>query len=317
MDDDRHILHAIRQATTPSEAAIRRTKLRALAQVGHADLVLRELGNPELAAISRVRRRALHKTPAPRRPPLWMPGLALAAAALFVLWNQSDSPDAPADMRTQLLADHPGYDTVIEPIGLSSAAQVALSPEVQLAPNGVGSATGTRGAPQINWRRGLLTVDVKPKHDIRLVVNTEEAQVTVLGTRFSVDRGPLGTTVQVERGKVQVDCVTAQAPRQSVLTGGDTVTCWPIQPARLLTRALALEVAGTAPDEVQESVEAGLLSATGHVRGELLALQFRLATRQGDGTEALRLARLYLSEGNTLRAEELSRHVQALELDAP
>lgn len=71
--------------------------------------------------------------------------------------------------------------------------------------------------------QGRLELDVDPARDLDVQVSTDDAQVSVRGTHFSVTRGPSGTLVEVERGRVAVTCSGRE--QQQLLGAGGRVTC--------------------------------------------------------------------------------------------
>ncbi len=190
----------------------------------------------ELAAIRRRLRRARSER---ERPPLRLLSIgaltAMAAAGLaMVLW--------PSDPGVQQVA-----------LSAEQWSEVAASDDVLLGFAGQGDLQRTGKVHDIDWRTGRLSVSVTPNQDIDLTVSTPEAQVSVVGTVFEVRRDALGTTVSVERGKVEVLCDGQSA---LYLTSEQTHTCLPTTALGLLNRALDLKVDN--PEAALEAIALGL-----------------------------------------------------------
>lgn len=179
----------------------------------------------------------------------------------------------------------------------------ALTGEVATAWSGEGEASGTARAPRIRWEAGRIDVEVEPGRGIDLAVETDEAEVRVVGTRFSVDRGALGSAVRVERGTVEVRCVDGSGRR---LGAGEAVTCVPVRAAPLLRRARALQAAGS-PADALVAVGQALAEPDAIVRDEVLALQVALLVELGRGPEAVAAALAYLGRDGAVRTAEVAR----------
>ncbi len=225
-DLDRTLDH-LRDHTAASPAAVHRVQTRAIADLEAADELLSSLTvDVSSEAVARVRRRVMTSTRPRWRWQLPTLGLALAtAAALFVLRPEVDLPAQP----------------------LGSHSTVQLTPEVLLELDGSGRSQGRRMAPRIRWEEGSLHASVTPERGVDLVIQTPEARVAVVGTIFDVHRDALGTRVTVERGAVQVSCVSGG---EHLLEQGDQRTCWPTTPGVLLGRAGALIDGGAEPERV-------------------------------------------------------------------
>jgi hypothetical protein len=94
--------------------------------------------------------------------------------------------------------------------------------------------------PRLEWEQGTLKVEVEPERGIDLAVHTREAEVRVVGTRFSVTRDALGTGVVVTHGHVAVLCADGE---KALLGAGEARVCPPTHAAGLLGRANALAAA--------------------------------------------------------------------------
>lgn len=255
----------------------------------------RELTRPDAAMLARVeadvRRRA-----ASRARPGWVAptaGLGLAAAALAIFLLRP-----PVEVSGEL----------------GATGKSALGDMVVVQAAGEGEVRGTARAMVLDWRRGLLSVDVEPNQGVSLEVATEEGRVHVVGTRFDVDRGPLGTTVTVQAGRVRVDCVRGG---ESFLGPGDARVCLPTTPAGALRRILGVQ-ADVAPDALLAEVDAALAlpGAGGAIAAELHALRVEALLAAGRSAEAVAAAETALQQDTVTRAEELRRFAAELRLAA-
>ncbi len=262
-------LRRYRHDTSPSGHDVRRLKDRiAAARTGQEDFdsLLKELPGPTAAAEARVRARIHQGLRAPRRRPGWAVPIGAAAAS------------AVATLVLLILFAGP------EPIEGELVADLALPEGLALDVDGQGAIEGTVKAPRIQWRRGRLAVDVDPAAGLSVVVETPEAEVAVLGTAFSVDRGALGTTVAVERGKVAVRC--AGHDEGSTLEAGGDQTCAPTTAAGLLARARALQKAN--PAGAVTAASAGLSAEpSAAVKTELRLTRAEALAADGQRADAL------------------------------
>ncbi len=231
--------------------------------------------------------------PAPRRAP-WAFGLALAAAAVAIgAWGLRPPADAP-----------------IAAAGLQ-AGRVALSDDVSLVVDGDGAVSGSTRAPRLAWERGTVDVEVTPGAGIDLQLETREAHIQVVGTRFQVRRDALGTRVEVQRGEVAVRCGDGPA---EPLPAPQARTCWPLSPGGLLGRALALEADGAPAAERLATVEAGLAGAEGAVGRELEVMHIHLLVDAGRSAEARGPLLRVLDSGSPQRRDELLLLAEAMAL---
>lgn len=194
---------------------------------------------PDERELAHYNRRLSEITNRPARPVwsgLWMPAtagaLAAGAALIFALNPTSSEISAPQTLAMQF-----------QPTG--EAVSSRPTEQVSLTTNGVATLSGTALAPVIDLTSGSVKVQVEPKAGIDLRVRTPDGEVQVLGTIFSVDRGPLGTAVQVERGRVAVRC--AGGVEHPGLVAGESALCLPTTAEGMLGRAAGLAAAG-APD---------------------------------------------------------------------
>lgn len=180
------------------------------------------------------------------------------------------------------------------------AAQATLTEHVRLRYAGQATVSGTDQAPNIELASGRVEVDVDPGLGIQLRVRTPEAEVKVLGTVFSVERSPLGSEIQVQRGRVGVSCADGS---EQVLEAGQTHTCLPTDAAGLLGRSRALQAAGAPPLTVLASADAGLAAPEldPGTRGELTFVRLEALTATQSYGLALEAAQAYLASGETGR----------------
>jgi len=260
---------------------------------------------PELdsAAPDRVWQRfqESRRRPASRSWSLPLIGLAtVAAAALFVF-----SPAWMADTPRSVSFSPDSF-----------AGETKWSEVVTLELDGRGTARGTDRDLEISLESGTILAHVQPNTGTQLAVVTDEARVQVVGTVFSVTRGPLGVRTEVTRGKVQVDC--ADGWSGSVTPEQGAHTCLPIRPALLLTRADALLDAGAADEVLVDTLDRGIALAgpQGVVGGELLVRRMRAHGQAGRVDEALSDARLYLEGSENTRDIEVNRYAGWLAMGA-
>lgn len=273
------------RVTEPGESALARLRAR---QQLPAALLAEIAQEPGPGAVRRV---IINVTPHGTQTRRWPVLLPLAAAALlWLVWpprRLDERLDAPAPLDR------------------------ALTEEIHLQYSGSGSVTGTAKAAHIFWEVGTLRVELEPDRGVDLEVETSEGRVAVVGTAFSVTRGPLGTEVTVQRGHVIVSCNTGYKI-DIVDTGG--AWCLPVRAAGMLGRARALRAAGEPSEDVLAAVAEGLsLAKPGEpATGELVALRLDVLISEGRYPEALSAAEAYLRSGEAARREEVTEIVQAL-----
>jgi hypothetical protein len=197
---------------------------------------LRAETEPTPDALARLRTRPA-KPPRRRPAVVLLPTLAAAAAAL--LWlrppDAVHTPNAPAPHK---VAPPPGAPP--QPVSASwsgASATTPLGPHVVATATGLGAVSGTTRDLTVDWTTGDISLEVEPNAGMAVQVKTEEAQVVVTGTVFSVRRDALGTRVEVGRGRVEVRC--GEEPTVS-LTAGTEQTCLPLTAVGWLRRAVAL-----------------------------------------------------------------------------
>lgn len=223
----------------------------------------RAAGDPGPDGERRLRERL--RAPAKRRvrPILAVPVALAAAAALVLALRAPPTPDVPL-----------------------TTGDVPLTGEVHLSAAGEGLARHVDDRIEIAWSHGALSVEVEPNRGVKLAVVTDEAEVSVVGTGFTVTRDALGTTVTVAHGRVDVDCALGA----SVLLGaGESRTCHPRTAAGALGRVRALDARGVGAATVLEEIDAALgrPDATGAVAHELAALRVRALLALGRDADAL------------------------------
>ncbi len=185
----------------------------------------------------------------------------------------------------------------------------SILPELALRYQGTGRVLGTERLPQVRWVLGRIELRLTPGSGLALELETAEARVRVVGTRFVVERDARGTRVEVQEGQVQVRCLGANGAAPPIdLQVGQERSCLPSSPSGLLGRARMLQQLGQLP-EAEQAVEQGLALAPTEApaRGELLALAMELRLARGDERAALQAAAAYLAEGYPARQAEIGR----------
>ncbi len=227
-----------------------------------------EPSEADVAAVRRRVRESVGARAAPRRS-LAALGLALAGAAALaaVVFAVSSSPADPV------------AEVALRSVGEWSDA--APRAGVELRFQGDGELVS---AERIDWAEGVIEVDVEPQRGIELAVVTEEAEVRVVGTHFTVDRDSFGTRVDVDHGKVAVACADG---RELMITGGESARCLR-SAASGLGWAMALGEAGSGPEVRLAAVELSLMQPGGSsaVVDELSALRAVLLEEAGRGEDA-------------------------------
>lgn len=273
---------------------------------------LRAETEPSPAAVQRLRRG--HRPP-PRRAPVLVPVLALAAgllAAVWAGWPSAPEPDAPepaAPVATPPRAAAPAPEPVTATWS-GGASAGSLGPHVQAWASGRGAVSGTAQDLAVDWLSGELRLDVDPAAGVALTVATEEAQVTVKGTVFAVRRDALGTHTSVERGRVEVAC-GSDAP--VLLAAGTDRTCLPRTATGWLRRAAALD-RSTRPAAVLAAAEAGLASAPPPELALELGLHQAAALASLDRTEEARAVLARLSVDHPAAAGRIAQAAALLPL---
>jgi ferric-dicitrate binding protein FerR (iron transport regulator) len=291
----RRLLDDVREITEPSPREV----AKMLEELEGEEVVplLKGIGAPTSDEIRAVRL-GVHARRDRRRARWILPvaGLGAAAAAGAIVLSMATAPPARPDvpLAMQLESDSP--------------TTVSASDDVHFVADGYGEVSGTSLAPRIAWESGRVEVSVTPKAGIDLQVKTLEATVRVVGTVFEVDRGALGTEVSVTRGAVETTCVDGT---HTILRGGESLLCVPVEPAGLLNRARALRDAG-AHQAVVEAAKAGLASAERETRAELLAVRATALRELGDRDAAAADAGVYLQEGHTLRRRAMETLIEEL-----
>lgn len=281
------LFRAARRASEPTPGATERVLRRVQTEDPAVRGLLTGVGAPDAAGSRRV----LARVRATRRLRRWRRlGLAVALAMVTLVPLTAKTPRSLA---TPL-----------------STQNTPLTDAVAVVAEGSGYVGGTELAPHITWERGRLDLTVDPDAGVHLVVDTPETRVTVLGTVFAVVRDPLGTQVEVQRGRVQVDCRSGRVVR---LGADETTICWPSTLAGLLGRARALEARAASSAEILATLERALATPGPEaVRGEVLAHQIRLFTSDGRAADALQVAQKYLDEGHLPRRDEVDAFITSL-----
>lgn len=265
---------------------------------------LRALPEPEGRGAERVRRRvrASLAAPEPSRLPLLIPPALLAAAslALWVGWRamQPPAPAVALDIAIETASDH---------------SAMAVAPDVSMTANGRGQMFGTTRSPRLHWEEGKVELEITPNKGVDLVVSTDEGTARVVGTGFSVERTPFGTTVAVTHGRVAVDC---SAGPSALLTAGEALECVHTRPSALLGRARAQVQRGDSAKEVLATLDLATRADNPEaLAGEILAMRVTVQYRAGQTDDAITTARRYLDEGHAPRRQEVRRIATAALLD--
>lgn len=268
-----------RRGVEPSRQALARITRRLEGEVPTHTLI-RRLADVDPSAVARVTAR-LERPARKRRTWVFVPVVVVALAAAVITW--------PESLRAGAIGDE----------------TVALSSNVRVTSEGSGVVGGTAPAPEIRWEHGTITVDVTPDQGVDLHVRTEEADVHVIGTRFTVTRDRLGTAVTVDRGHVAVACRTGET---FDLRAGGEAECLPTRAVGLLDRARALVENGADSARVLPTLDAGLPLADDRVvRDELQLLRAEALTRDARWGEALTGIDTALAEPGGVRRTELLR----------
>jgi len=173
----------------------------------------------------------------PRSRRVWIVVSGAVAAALL-LWL-SRPPAAP------VVQPHAPVDIQLD--GETFSGELGRSVRVQA--EGRGEVAGHEGDLHFDWVHGTLTVEVIPGQSTQVEVVTPEARVVVVGTLFTVERDALGTTVKVDRGRVDLSCgEEASLP----LAASADRTCPPTTPAGWLRRATTRFSDGQFPQVLQD-----------------------------------------------------------------
>jgi hypothetical protein len=291
----------------PTPEQLGRVKSRLDAQLHSTASLLANGGEPTPFQLARVRAR-LQPSAVPARP-LFRPALAvplLAAALALVAVGSGRFFATPEQPTTVALA------------GTSGA--LALSNLVEVTPAGDGTANGTGREWKVDWRSGSIDVAVVPKAGAQVEIDTVDATVRVIGTKFTVERDALGTRVAVRDGKVAVECRDGSSSAE--LVAGRGVECLPATRAGLLARAIAQSKRQDPPAAILATIDRGLdrqadgASDADALRGELLANRLEPLLALGMTSEARQTADEYLALPNGPRAVDVHRIAARLAIAA-
>ena len=240
------------------------------------------------AELATIRRRLKAVKPQRDRPPLYLLSLGIAGAMA-------------AGSLVMLLPPEPIQQT----LSAESWSEVQAHDNVLLAFSGQGDLHAKGRVHNIDWKNGRLKVSVTPKQGIDLTVRTPEARVAVIGTVFEVRRDTLGTTITVERGKVEVSC--GEEPSLMLTAEQGSHTCMPVTAMGLLNRAQDLKT--TDPVSALDAIESGL-EKVDFTSPDFDDLHYRAAEihyRAGRPRAALKSARASLSGGDATYTVEAHR----------
>lgn len=233
--------------------------------------------DPRRVRAVRARARARAEARHHRRSRWWLAVPAVAAVAAVLVILQEPAEDLPPP----------------EPVvALDQARTLEPVPGITVEARGRGAV----GATEAHWTEGVLQVEVDPARDLNFTVNTDEARVRVVGTVFSVGRDALGTTVDVDRGRVEVTC---RGEDRVHLEARQSHLC-PRSAAAALGWALRQRQEGSPSSDVLRAVRRGLEQPGGDpaVREELEVLRIQVLAHLGRSERALEQAESWLARGS-------------------
>ncbi|GAB4012552.1 FecR family protein [Spirosoma migulaei] len=146
----------------------------------------------------------------------WKP--YLVAATVLLALSLAFSP-----VRNKLL--YQTYQTVsgqMQAIRLDDGTDVTLKPNSSLRVPRFGFQRDIRQVTLTG--EGRFSVTHKPDHQRFVVKTSDQFQVEVLGTEFTVYARKQGTNVVLDRGKIRIDYKTATQKKQVVMKPGEMVT---------------------------------------------------------------------------------------------
>lgn len=284
-----------RGVTAATEADITRAQQRIDAverPAGYDPSELKAHPRPSRGAAARVEARLHARSQPPPAPWGWSAGMAVVMTTAALLLLSIGGPPRPAedpwaDEPAVVEAVAPGLDAHLNP----ATPELQATEHVALHVEGEGQLSGVPEAPRISWSRGALDVDLEPDQGVDLRVVTAEADVSVLGTRFTVERDAgLGTRVSVRAGRVRVVCRGAEPTE---IGDGVEVLC----PARaaLLGDARRMSRAGDHAGAI-DAASRGLRMADGDaVAAELLYVRLESRIAAGATDPARADAQAYLA----------------------
>ena len=297
MKPDQDPLQIFMAATTPDVASMERLRNKILeraAAPGARRFLLSQLDRDQDDTVQRVRNNVLNRVEAMRLSRLaWFRygfiGLTAAAAAIvLVMAGRWVMPTAQPDLSPQPLVS----DAVFTDHEIHAGVWARYQ--------GTGTQHGDQ--PLITWQIGVLVLSVDPEARVDVTIQTQEAEVRVVGTVLTVDRDALGTSVRVAHGRVEVTC---SGEATVVVPGGQTEVCLPRTAAGMLGRAEALERDGATSDRVHAAINRGLKMAQGPIEGELRAFRIQHLIKLGQTKEALKRIDEYHESGTTLRRRQV------------
>jgi len=294
---DQDPLQIFLAATTPDASSLERLRNKVLEQAAAPSArryLLGQLDPSPDDTVQRVRNNVLNRVEAIRLTRLtWFRygfvGIAAAAATyLLVMGGRWILPTPIPDLSPQPLVS----DVVFTDHEIHAGVWARY--------HGTGTQHGDQ--PLITWQNGVLELSVDPEARVDVTVQTQEAEVRVLGTVLTVDRDALGTSVRVAHGRVEVTC---SGEPTVVVPSGQTEVCVPRTAAGMLGRAEALERDGAPSAKVLAAINRGLKMAQGPIEGELRAFRIQHLIKLGQAKEALKRIEEYHESGTTLRRRQV------------
>ncbi len=291
-------LRRLRDATRARRDAVARVKAGTARELTPEDLkaLLRAVPSAPEGAAARIKANVADLRPRPARP--W---IRVGAAALF---GAGLLGAAALSLGARLRADAPVALDLVD-------GQRVVVGELTLDADGHGALSGTRSEPRLRWQEGRARIAAAD-----LLVETREAEVRLADGALAVTRDVAGTTVDAERGTLDVRCLVDGAVH--TLAPGAAFTCPPVIAEGMLARARHEYASGADLAAVVATVDEGLTRPLGiggeTARTELLVLRIQLLAESGRRRDALADTRALLAADARHRRPEIERLAAALAL---
>ncbi len=236
-------------------------------------------------------------TPAPSPPPIEFQG---------PLPQPKAAPAAVVHVDLPTPATEPPPPPARRYASKDSLRLVRPLPDVEVMLQGELTVGGTHSAPELSLV-GSAIVDVTPDVYQSLVVESVAARVHVLGTRFSITEQASGTTVQVERGKVDASCAARITARQAQLEPGAELFCPTPTSNGLYVYARKLQREQAPKGQVLTAVEQGLSypAETRDMHDLLEVMRIQALADLGRKLEAQVAVRAYLDSDPSLHVDDM------------